>query len=189
MRIIDITERDENNQIIRKIQANDAQWEHDHWVFNSVYDRYFTNSELRSYEFYSEKIIEAVSVTPLDFVKSAKKPMEMNYFELKDYINRLKKIDEKHTREETDLYYKISFPLANFIILLFCVPLATASIRSKGRGVIFMIGFILCFAYLVFLKICQSLGYNDIISPLTAAWLPHAFFFLLGAVMVYKSEI
>jgi citrate/tricarballylate utilization protein len=50
-------------------------------------------------------------------------------------------------------------------------------------------GFLLCFAYLVFLKICQSLGYNAIISPLTAAWLPHLFFLLLGVVMVFKSEI
>jgi lipopolysaccharide export system permease protein len=189
MRVVDITERDENNRIKRKIMANDAVWDFDHWVFHAVHERHFENGELTTYIFEDEHILPDISVEPKDFVKSAKKPMEMNYFELKEYVQRLKKIDEKHTKEETDLHFKLSFPLANFIILLFCVPLASASIRSKGRGVIFLLGIVICVIYLMLLRICQSLGYNQIISPLVAAWLPHLFFLFVGAIVVYKSEI
>jgi lipopolysaccharide export system permease protein len=196
IRVVDITQRDENNLIVRKIQANEAIWIDDHiypdtkvWNFINVYDRHFSEGELLAYTFFDEKTFPEVTVTPQDFIKSAKKPMEMNYIELRDYINRLKKIGDKSHREETDLHYKISFPLANFIILLFCVPLATASIRSKGRGMIFLMGILICFAYLMVIRLCLSLGYSEIITPLQAAWAPHILFFLVGVFFVIKAEI
>ena len=189
IRAIDITELDENYKIVRKIQANEADWDGENWIFRHTHDRYFEDAQLIKYIFHSDTIIPEVKVTPLDFIKSAKKPMEMNYFELRNYILRLKKIGEKHHREETDLLTKIAFPLANFIILLFCVPLASASVRTKGRGVIFFLGIIICLVYLMTVRTWQSLGYNAVISPITAAWLPHIIFFIIGVVIVIRSEI
>ena len=189
IRVIDITETDENNQIVRKIQANDATWDGENWVFSNTHDRRFYNSELVSYSFHSLKILPEITVTPTDFIKSAKNPMQMNYMELSEYIERLRRIGDKHHRELIDLYMKISFPLANFIILLFCVPLATASVRAKGRGVIFLFGIVICFFYLMTLRVYQSLGYNEIISPIAAAWHPHILFFAIGLFFVVKSEV
>ena len=189
IRVIDITEVDDNNDIVREIQANDATWDGENWVFSNTHDRRFDGSEMISYSFYRQKIIPEITVTPTDFIKSAKNPMQMNFMELSEYKNRLKRIGDKYHRELTDLYSKISFPLANFIILLFCVPLATASVRSKGRGIIFILGFIICFFYLMTLRVCQSLGYNEIISPFAAAWFPHILFFVVGLFFVVKSEV
>ena len=189
IRAIDITELDDQNKIKRKVQANEADWDGEHWVFRNAHDRHFDNSQLVSYQFYNTFIIPEVTVRPIDFVKSAKKPMEMNFFELRDYIQRLKKIGEKYHREETDLLFKISFPLANFIILLFCVPLASASVRSKGRGVIFLLGIVICITYLMVVRVWQSLGYNEVISPTAAAWFPHILFFVIGVIVVIRSEI
>jgi len=189
IRVVDITHLDESSKIIRKTQANEAIWNGDNWVFNNIYIRHFKNDDLVSYEFYEQHIIPEIKVTPIDFIKSAKKPMEMNFFELKEYIERLKKIGEKHHQELVELYTKISYPLANFIILLFCVPLASASVRSKGRGMIFLLGLLICFPYLMILRIWQSLGFNAIISPLTSAWFPHILFFIIGIFFVIKSEV
>jgi lipopolysaccharide export system permease protein len=189
IRVIDMTELDEDNRIVRKIQANEANWDGENWIFASVHDRTFDAGVLVDYTYHPETILSYVTVTPTDFVKSAKKPMEMNYMELKEYIERLKKIGEKYHREEVDLHSKISFPLANFIILMFCVPLATASVRSKGRGMIFLMAILICVSYLFILRIWQSLGYNDIISPLAAAWFPHILFAVVGVVLVIKSEV
>ena len=189
IRVIDITQLDDQFQIVRKVQANEANWNGENWVFSNTFDRHFEHEQLLGYEHFDELIIPEIKVTPLDFIKSAKKPMEMNFFELKEYIERLKKIGEKHHKELVELYTKISYPLANFIILLFCVPLASASVRSKGRGIIFLLGFIVCFPYLIILRIWQSLGFNAAISPLAAAWFPHVLFFIIGLFFVIKSEI
>jgi len=189
MRIVDITEQNDQNMISRKILANDAEYNGENWVLNNAHDRHFKDSQLISYQYYDTIILPEITVTPLDFIKSAKKPMEMNYLELKEYIARLKKIGEKYHREETDLHTKIAFPLANFIILLFCVPLASASVRSKGRGLIFFLGILICLSYLMIVRIWQSLGYNEIVSPLAGAWFPHILFFAIGVVIVIKSEV
>ncbi|MDD4156873.1 MAG: LptF/LptG family permease [Candidatus Cloacimonetes bacterium] len=190
IRVIDITEKDKSTgKIVRKIQANEAIWDGSQWSFINCYERHFDNNQVTYYNFQPKTNIPEITTTPDDFIKSSKSTMSMNYFELLDYINRLKKIGEKHHIEQTDLYMKVTFPFANFIILLFCIPLATASVRSKGRGVIFLMGIMICFLYLVTLRICQSLGYNEIISPLTATIFPHILFFIIGIYYLVKSEI
>jgi lipopolysaccharide export system permease protein len=189
IRIIDVTQVNEHNQILRKIQANEANWNGENWILSETYDRHFQDGKLISYSYHDSIIIPEITVTPLDFIKFTKKPNEMNFFELRDYINRLKKIGEKYHRELTDLYTKISYPFANFIILLFCVPLASASMRSKSRGIIFVFGILISFVYLMILRICQNLGFTGIISPLTAATFPHILFFVVGSFVVMRSEI
>ncbi|MCL1826666.1 MAG: LptF/LptG family permease [Candidatus Cloacimonetes bacterium] len=189
IRVVDITQLDEEFRVVTKTQANEATWDGENWVFSSAYIRHFTQEILLDYQFYETIILEEITVTPLDFIKSAKKPMEMNFFELKEYIARLRKIGEKHHQELVELYTKVSYPLANFIILLFCVPLASASVRSKGRGMIFLLGLLICFPYLMILRISQSLGYNAVITPLTAAWFPHILFLIIGMFFVLKSEV
>lgn len=190
MRVIDITQFDKNKgSVLRKIQANEAVWNGEDWIFIKCYDRWFKNDKLTQYV-YSERVkIPEVKAGPSDFIKSAKSNMSMNYMELKEYIASLKKIGEKYHSEQVDLFMKISFPLANFIIILFCIPLASTSVRSKGRGIIFLIGLIICFVYLTTLRVCQSLGYNEILSPIWAAWLPNIIFGLFGLYFLIKAEV
>ena len=84
---------------------------------------------------------------------------------------------------------KISFPLTNLIVIFFFIPIATSNIRSKGRGWIIMLGLVVCFTYLIVVRVCQSLGYNSIINPFWAAWFPNLFFTILGLGFLYKAEI
>lgn len=190
LRMIDITTLDsQNHQITRKLTATTADWENDRWVFNNCTIRTFRDGQLMTTEYYDSVVLDDINVTPEDFVKSAKSPFSMNYLELREYIERLRRVGENYNNELVDLYLKISFPFANFIILLFCVPLATVSMRNKYRGMIFLIGVVICFIYLTILRISQSLGYNEVLSPLTAAWLPNILFCLTGMVFVAKAEV
>ncbi|MCK4654817.1 MAG: LptF/LptG family permease, partial [Candidatus Cloacimonetes bacterium] len=166
-----------------------AVWEDNKWKFQNCYIRNFENGILIGMEYYKSTTIEEVDVTPIDFIKSAKKPMSMNFFELKEYINRLKKVGEKYSKELVELNLKVSFPFSNLIILLFSVPLVSTSSRSRGRGLIFGIGLLVCFLYLSTLRICQSLGYNEVLSPIVAAWLPNLVFALIGIYFVIKAEV
>jgi len=190
LKTIDITKIDpETSEIIRKITASNAEWKDDKWHFKDCYIRNFINGEPDSIEHYNSITIDEVDVTPIDFIKSAKKPMSMNFFELKEYIKRLQKVGEKFNKELVELNFKVSFPFANLIILLFCVPLVSTSSRSKGRGLIFAIGLLVCFLYLSSLRICQSLGHNGILSPLLAAWLSNIVFAFIGIFFVIKAEV
>jgi lipopolysaccharide export system permease protein len=190
LRMIDITTFAEHEHLItRKLTATNASWENDEWVFQNCVIRTFDNGVLASANYYQSISLDDINVTPEDFVKSAKSPFSMNYFELSSYIERLKRIGENFNNELVDLHLKVSFPFANLIIILFCVPLVTVSVRSKYRGMIFLVGITICFIYLTILRISQSLGYNEVLSPVMAAWLPNIIFGLVGMVFVVKAEV
>ncbi|MFO7896196.1 MAG: LPS export ABC transporter permease LptG [Candidatus Cloacimonadales bacterium] len=187
---IDITSYNpETGEVHRKITAAKALWEDETWQFQECYIRTFAGRRMQTSEYFATTEIAEIDVTPLDFVKSAKKPMAMNYLELKEYIERLKKVGDNFTTELVELYIKISFPFANLIILLFSIPLVTTSSRSKGKGLIFGLGLLICFLFLSALRIAQSLGYNEVLSPMMAAWLPNILFGILGIYFVIKAEI
>lgn len=190
LKTIDITTFEPGSgQIARKITATDAVWEDETWQLKNCYIRNFENGQLKNMEQFDSTTIPEVDVTPLDFVKSAKKPMSMNFFELRNYIKRLQKVGEKYSKEIVELNLKVSFPFSNFIILLFSVPLVSTSSRGKGRGLIFGLGLLVCFLYLSTLRICQSLGYNEVLSPLMAAWFPNIVFLIIGMYFVVKAEV
>jgi lipopolysaccharide export system permease protein len=190
MKVIDISFFDpQSGEITQKISASDASWVAGKWLFHNCDIRTFKNHMPLTYQHFESTYLPMVDVTPIDFIKSSKKPLSMNYFELKSYVNRLQKVGERYTKQMVDLYMKLSYPLANFIILFFCVPVATANVRSKGRGWVFMIGLLVCFLYLTALRFSQSLGYNGILPPILSAWIPNMLFLSLGLVFLWKAEI
>ena len=196
IKTIDISTFDhETGHLERKIIAISATWEDTlhagagGWLAQDCYVRTFAPDGSFTAQHYDTRALDELRATPFDFVKLAKKPMAMNFFELRDYIDRLRSVGENYRQELTDLYFKLAFPFANFIIILFCVPLASTSTRSKGRGWVFLIGLVICFTYLSALRISQSLGYSGVLSPLTSAWLPNAIFGVAGVFFVLKAEV
>jgi len=188
---IDIISYDEQTGGLKQtINAQSAFWEGDKWLFNDCYIRDFENGVPTYVEFYkSNKEIPIVEVKPIDFVKSSKKPLAMSYLELKQYIERQKKVGEKSLIEEVNLESKLAFPFVNFIILFFSVPLASASTRSKSRSIIFLVGLIVCFFYLSMLRVSQNLGYMGILTPFWAAWVPNIVFSSIGLWFVVRAEV
>ena len=190
LKVIDITVFNAHSgKIKKKITADEGVWMKGKWLLKNCYIRDFKSKTLISSTKYDTISLKEINITPLDLIKSAKKPIQMNYFELRAYINRMKKIGQNVNKELVELYLKFSFPFANFIILLFSVPLASSSVRSKWRGMIFLVGLMICFFFLSSLRISQSLGYNHIIPPLLAAWLPNIVFTIIGTIFVIKSEV
>jgi len=96
---------------------------------------------------------------------------------------------EPANRETVDLHMKLAFPLTNLIVIFFFIPVATSNTRSKNRGLVFLLGLVVCFLYLIMVRVVQSLGYSGVIPPVWAAWLPNLFFTLLGLAFLRKAEI
>ena len=190
---IDISEFNDDSQIVYKINSKYAIWERQEnsskkdLVFYNGYIRKFSNGELINYEKFQEKNIPSITIQPNDLVKSAKDPLEMNFFELKKYVARLQRIGEKHQKELVEINLKIAFPFVNLIILLFCIPISTFSTRKKYRGLGFVLGIAICFLYISSTRLGQSLGYNEIISPFLAAWFANIGFGVAGIVCLLRA--
>lgn len=190
LRIIDLIKVDfATNQITERITASSAQWDGAGWVLSECEIRRFQNSQQVYSVYYPTTSMPILDVEPQDFIRITKKTLALTFFELKDYIGRLHKLGEDASREIVDLHMKVSFPLTNLIVIFFFIPIATSNVRSKGRGWVFMLGLVVCFAYLIIVRVSQSLGYNDIIPPIWAAWAPNLLFTMLGFGFLYKAEV
>jgi lipopolysaccharide export system permease protein len=81
-----------------------------------------------------------------------------------------------------DFYGKISYPFAAVIVVLFGVPFASVR-RRGGTGVQLGISLLICFIYLIVMKVSQVFGYNGDVNPLLTAWAANLVFFA-GAITV-----
>ena len=112
----------------------------------------------------------------------------MTIFELRDYIERLRRIGEKHQKELVEMNLKLAYPFVNVIMLLFCIPLSTLSKRGKSRGVGFVIAIGMCFLYISVVRFGQSLGYNELLSPVLAAWFANIIFGTIGLIGLFRTS-
>lgn len=114
-------------------------------------------------------------------------PRQINFFDLLKRIKDKELIGESARKDWVELYLKITFPFANFILVLIGIPLA-ANPRRAGPSVGFGLSIIISFVFFVLIRTGQSLGNNGKIPPLLAASLGDIFFLLVGAIMFFKAR-
>lgn len=74
LKTIDITTFDaEHGSIKRKITATEAHWADDVWQFEECHIRTFNPDGTSNTTYFKTTTIDEVDVTPIDFIKSAKK--------------------------------------------------------------------------------------------------------------------
>jgi lipopolysaccharide export system permease protein len=124
-------------------------------------------------------------ITPTTILRMQLKPEELELGDFRDYIRREKAAGSDVARLLVDYHGKIAFPFASFIVLFFAIPFASVKRRS-GLAVQFGISILLCFVYIVGMKLSQVFGYNGNIHPIIAAWMPNLLFLLAGCYVMIR---
>ncbi|HUI66483.1 MAG TPA: LPS export ABC transporter permease LptG [Bacteroidota bacterium] len=151
------------------------------WILSGGTRRWFEGGQERLMQFLSQPA-GTLHFDPADLRKKQEKPDEMDYYTLKQFIKNQRDAGQDPARWLVDFYSKISFPFASVIVVLFGVPFASQK-RRGGVGVQLGISLLICFIYLIFMKVSEVFGYNGDIDPLLTAWSANIIF-LLGAVFV-----
>jgi lipopolysaccharide export system permease protein len=180
--------------IIERIDALQMRWKKQEdstrgggWEILQGYLRRFEGDREAIATRFDSLAMPELSFTPQVLTKVQKDPEEMSYGELQKFIDEVARNGGNSERWLVDLYLKISFPLANFIIVLFGAPLAAGKVRSGGAvGV--ALSLIVCFLYFGTVKTSQSMGQNGTLDPLLAAWLGNLIFLVAGAVILVKAR-
>jgi LPS export ABC transporter permease LptG len=115
------------------------------------------------------------------FLKDWKEPDQMSYRELQDYIMEIEEKGFETLKFKVDLNFKLTFPLAGFIMTLLGIPFA---FKMGKRGTLVGIGLSMAIAMVYWgaIAIFRSFGYVNYLSPFLAAWGPTLIF---GAVGLY----
>lgn len=174
------------NQIVERVDAPKMKWEDGTWVLYNGYKRLFSGINEQATPF---KILKDPNIhfKPEQLVESNKAPEDLSYDELKTFIQEVIRNGGNPNRWLVDLHLKISIPFANLIMVLFGSPLAS---NKKRSGAIFgcMVSLVICFFYFGFVKFAQTLGHNGTLSPLLAAWLANAIFFVSGIFLLTVAK-
>lgn len=166
--------------MVARFDANQMAWDSTTgtWKILNGMKRFFID-EKEYITHVAELNIGKLHFAPDDIVKKVRKPDELDYFELRAFIENQRRSGNDVSRWLVDFYGKISFPFANFIVVLFGVPFSSTKRRS-GLAVEFGISIGICFTYLLFMKISQVFGYTGVLNPLFTAWLANLIFLVAG---------
>jgi len=170
--------------IYQRLDASRAVWK-DRWYFFDVYFRQIDREGNEAVSYHDSLSLPTIEEVPGDFERLQKTPEEMNFRELRAYVARLRNRGSDFVKHLVELHFKISFPFANFIIILFGAPLA-ANLRRTGFAVSFATSLFICFVYWGTIQTSRSMGHNGILPPALAGWLPNVLFLTGGFYLLYR---
>jgi lipopolysaccharide export system permease protein len=154
------------------------------WKLVGVTQREFTET--------GEKITEENTVWyensriyPDDLVDLQVEPEEMNYAELSRFVEKMQSLGADAKKWLVELYMKVSYPFANFIIVLFGAPLASRKRRS-GPALGFALALLISFIYFLFIRSGQVLGRDGTLDPLLGAWIGNIVFGVGGIILMLR---
>ena len=119
------------------------------------------------------------SETPSELLMEPKRPQEMTYAELGQYIEALERSGGDGRRLTVEQALKIAIPVTCLIITLFAAPLVVAAPRASGAvGV--AVGLSTTLVFLLSVNLSLTVGGGGILPPVVAAWTPNVLFFGAG---------
>jgi lipopolysaccharide export system permease protein len=175
-----------NGAITRRLDAAEASWNGRHWTFTNGMTRAFTATAEDAHPF-DHLTIESLTERPEDFAKESQSPEEMNYFELRAYIEKLRSSGARVANYLVDLHAKLAFPIINLVVVMIGAAIATR-LRMQSAALGFGLSVAISFMYYAFMRTGQALGHNGALPPYLAAWLGDLVFGSIGVVVLYQAQ-
>ncbi len=168
-------------QVRRRIFANRAYWEPqlDSWILERGWVRDFSASSVTSYRTFRVDSVPEFSEAPSYFKREVFQYNQMNWRQLRNYIQSLQKAGFETQRLSVEWHKKFAFPLIAAIIVFLAIPFALlVGTRGAVGGIALAIG--IGIAYWSIAALFEALGAVGQLPPFVAAWSPDAIFAFAG---------
>lgn len=173
---LQIFQFDDDYRLIDRWMVDEATYQEDGWwLFQSGWSRSWQGAEEVGFSEFDEPMRYRLQESPEYFQGGLRRPEEMNYSELRTYIDDLESSGQSVPQLEVALYEKITYPFISLIMALVALPFAFRLGRQGalyGIGLSLLLGVIL----LIVLGVFRALGENAILPPIVAVWSPSAIF-------------
>lgn len=178
---------DKDFNLVGRIDAARMVWEGGRWVLEKgvVYD-FLQAGGIKSETFVNLPV--NLPERPDDFKRVEKLSEEMDYTELSGYIDRLRAEGYNPVKYLVDLHGKISFTLANIIMVIVAVPFSLKTSRSGGMALGVGICIVLAIGYWFLYSFSMSLGHAGRFPPFFAAWLANILYLAGGVYMLIQTD-
>ncbi len=169
--------------LVQRIDARSAQWKEGKWVLSGASVTDFDPQGVPARNDFPELIL-SLPETPGDFQIAEKNPNEMNFRQLREYVQKIERDGYDARKYRTAMHGAISFPFTVIIMACLGIPLALRSERGAGlaRGIGYSI--FISFIYLVVYSFMLELGKGGSFPPFLAAWLANFIFAMVGVYLL-----
>jgi len=181
-----VVQQFDGSTLVRRIDAKRAQFHGDRWVFYSGFDRHFRDGDEMVSAFDTLPVPE-LNEDPSVFTQEQIAQENMNFFELSKDIDKIRKSGGTVERPLTDLYFKLSYPLAGAIFVLLGISFASGK-RKQSMATGFGLTLLIAFTYYGVLRVGQTLGYNGVLPAPLAAQLGNLIFLIIGVVLLRRAN-
>lgn len=175
-----------HGELTRRIDAAEATWDGHRWVFASGVMRTFENGQEQA-RIFDRMGVNGLEETPDDFAKEALRPDEMNFLQLREYVDKLRASGARVANYLVDLHLKLAFPLINLIVVLIGAPIATR-LRMQSAALGFGLSIVISFLFYAVIRTGQAAGHSGAVSPYLAAWAGDALFGSVGLIMMAQAQ-
>jgi lipopolysaccharide export system permease protein len=172
--------------LVRRIDAAEATWDGRRWVFTSGFLRTFRDGDETAKPF-DRLALPEIDESPESFARESRRPDEMNFFELRQYVRKLRASGARVANYLVDLHMKLAFPLIDLIVILIGAPIATR-MRARSAALGFGLSVSISFAYYAFMQSGKALGHNGAVPPYLAAWMGDIVFGIVGTVLMFRAQ-
>jgi lipopolysaccharide export system permease protein len=189
-----------DGHIVTRLDADAAEWVDDHWVFRNGFLREFTRAEApaaehgapppvldeRALPFHQHRLYD-LEETPDDLARIEPEPDAMNYTALRGYVDRIRQSGGDSNDYVVEMYTKLSYPWTSLVLAFLGVGL---SARKKKASLATGFGqtLVIAFAYLALTEIGASLGKNERLPALFAAWVGNLLFGIAAAILMVRAN-
>ena len=174
-------------QITKRISAAQAHWESRlrKFVFEQGWERSFKGSSIQNYRTFDVTTFTELQEEPSYFKKEVRQSQEMDYKELRDYIDDLQQSGFDTVRLRVQLYKKIAYPLITLIIAVLAIPFAITS-RTGGALAGVATAISATVVYLGTAGLFEAMGNASQLPAVLAAWSPDVIFGLAAGYLLLK---
>ena len=134
-----------------------------------------------------DRQILPVKASPQQIVREQKKPEELTMRELKDQIQIMKSQYANTNALETELYQRITVPMASLIFAIIGVPLGLQPTRTPS-SMGFAISVVIIFIYYAIMTLANAIARSGAIAPMYAVWIPNVIGLIFGMFCMWRAS-
>lgn len=166
--------------------AEYAEYEGKEWIMHNgmLYD--ISDGESEHTLRFNTQVLP-INASPRQIVREQKNPEELTMKELKAQIRIMKTQYVDTNKLETELYQRITVPMASLIFALIGVPLGLQPTRNSSSAG-FAMSVIIIFFYYALMTMANAIGRSGALSPMLAVWIPNIVGLIAGLFLIRKAS-
>jgi lipopolysaccharide export system permease protein len=181
---VNIIERDDGGNLVKRIISPQASWNIDHWVFSNPF---LYQKEADRIEIGMMPATTDYREQPDTFRRHAVDAAELPVREAGLLVKDLQDAGLPFIEAQAEYYHRFSFSSVSFIVIILSISMG-GRFRKNILLMSLLTSLIIAVVFYVMEMITMMLGRMGYIPPIVGAWFPVGFFILVGVFMVRYSK-